>query len=248
VGEQEGRQVQVRVEDLSKHYGPTQALDSVSIEFAGGTVHTVLGENGSGKSTLIKALSGVVVPDTGSISIDDQRMRRSSPRTAQEHGIQTVFQEVLTAPNRSIVENVFLGYHGYLRTRATRGDQQRRTRELFAELGAPDVDVGAEAGSVPLLVQQIAVIARALLREPRALILDEATAALGLVERDALFDVVRRMRSEGVLVIFVSHRMDEVMDISDRVTVLRSGRVVDHVDREAMSPGHLLRLMAPQGV
>jgi ribose transport system ATP-binding protein len=240
--------VQVRVDGLSKHYGPTRALDSVSIEFAGGTVHTVLGENGSGKSTLIKALSGVVVPDAGSIAIDGERVRRASPRAAQEHGLQTVFQEVLTAPNRSIVENVFLGYHGYLRARASRSQQLRRTRELFAELGAPDVDVTAEAGSVPLLAQQIAVIARALLREPRALILDEATAALGLVERDALFDVVRRMRSEGVLVIFVSHRMDEVMGISDRVTVLRSGRVVDHVQRDAMSPDHLLRLMAPQGV
>jgi ribose transport system ATP-binding protein len=240
--------VQVRVESLSKHYGPTQALDSVSLDLAGGTVHTVLGENGSGKSTLIKALSGVVVPDAGSITIDGERMRRASPRTAQAHGIQTVFQEVLVAPNRSIVENVFLGYHGYLRARATRDEQVRRTRAWFEELGAPDVDVAAEAGATPLLVQQIAVTARALLREPRVLILDEATAALGLVERDALFGVIRRLCASGVLVIFVSHRMDEVLGISDRVTVLRSGRVVDHVAREALAPDLLLRLMAPEGV
>jgi ribose transport system ATP-binding protein len=240
--------VHVRVEGLSKHYGPTRALDSVSIEFAGGTVHTVLGENGSGKSTLIKALSGVVVPDAGRITLDGERMRRSSPRVAQSHGVQTVFQEVLIAPNRSIVDNVFLGYHGYLRSRASRDEQVRRTRRWFEELGAPGVDVEAEAGDTPLLAQQITVTARALLREPRALILDEATAALGLVERDALFTVVRRLRSRGVLVIFVSHRMDEVMAISDRVTVLRSGHVVDHVDRDDMTSDRLLRLMAPQGV
>jgi ribose transport system ATP-binding protein len=240
--------VQVRVEGLSKHYGPTRALDSVSIEFRGGTVHTVLGENGSGKSTLIKALAGVVLPDAGSITIEGQRMRRSTPRTAQGHGIQTVFQEVLTAPNRSIVENVFLGYHGYLRARATRQDQVSWTRQWFDELGVPDADVGAEAGETPLLVQQVTVIVRALVREPRVLILDEATAALGLVERDALFGVVRRLRSLGILVIFVSHRMDEVMGISDRVTVLRSGRVVDHVPREALDPDLLLGLMAPKGV
>ena len=240
--------MQVVVDGLSKSYGPTQALDSVSVEFDGGTVHTVLGENGSGKSTLIKALSGVVVPDSGSISIDDERIRKASPRTAQEHGIQTVFQEILVAPNRSVIENVYLGYHPYLRARVSRDAQERRTRELFAELGVPDADVTASAGDLPLLLQQITVIARGLLREPRVLVLDEATAALGLVERDALFEVVRRLRADGVLIIFVSHRMDEVVEISDLVTVLRSGQVVDHVPREEIAPARLLELMAPEGV
>ncbi len=240
--------MQVLVDSLSKSYGPTHALDHVSVEFEGGTVHTVLGENGSGKSTLIKALSGVVVPDAGSISVDAERIRHASPRTAQRHGIQTVFQEVLTAPNRSVVENVYLGYHPYLRARLSRDAQEHRTRELFAELGAPEADVRAEAGELPLLLQQITVIARALLREPRVLILDEATAALGLVERDALFTVIQRLRADGVLIIFVSHRMDEVVEISDRVTVLRSGRAVDHVGRDGIVPARLLELMAPEGI
>lgn len=241
-------QVAVRVDGLSKSYGPTQALDEVSVDFRGGSVHTVLGENGSGKSTLIKALSGVVVPDAGSIWVDDVPVRRFDPRTALDHGVVTVFQEILTAPNRSIMENVYLGYHGYLRDRVSPVEQARRTHELFAELGVPDVDIDAEAGSVPLLVQQITVIARALLREPRVLILDEGTAALGLVERDALFEVVKHLRAGGALIIFVSHRMDEVMEISDRVTVLRSGRVVDHVERDGLTAEHLLDLMAPEGV
>ncbi|MFV2064991.1 MAG: ATP-binding cassette domain-containing protein [Chloroflexota bacterium] len=241
-------QVVVRVDGLSKSYGPTHALDEVSVDFRGGSVHTVLGENGSGKSTLIKALSGVVVPDAGSISIDDVPVRRFSPRASLDLGVVTVFQEVLTAPNRSIVENVYLGYHGYWRDRVTQAEQQRRTHELFAELGVPDVDIDAEAERASLMIQQITVIARALLREPRVLILDEGTAALGLVERDALFEIVKRLRADGALIIFVSHRMDEVMEISDRVTVLRSGRVVDTVDRADMTPEHLLDLMAPQGL
>ena len=105
----------------------------------------------------------MVVPDAGSITVDDVPVRTFSPRAAQAHGVQTVFQEILTAPNRSLAENVFLGYHGYLRARLPRDEaQERRARELFAELGAPDVDVRAEAGSVPLYLQQLTVIARAL--------------------------------------------------------------------------------------
>src|SRR5690606_32321750 len=121
----------VRIHELSKSFGPTRALRSVSIDLHGGTVHTVLGENGSGKSTLIKALSGIVTPDSGSISVDGREVRLPDPRAAQALGIQTVFQEILTAPNRSIVENVFLGSHPWLRARWSPAEQARRTRELF---------------------------------------------------------------------------------------------------------------------
>lgn len=204
--------MQLLVDSLSKSFGSTQALIEASVDFAGGTVHTILGENGSGKSTLIKALSGVVVPDAGRIVVDGEDLDEHHPSAAQARGIQTVFQEVLVAPNRSVVENVFLGYHGYWRDRASAAEQEQRTRELFAKLEAPDTDITEECGRLPLLAQQLTVIARALVREPRVLVLDEATAALGLVERDALFRVIDQMREEGILVIFVSHRMDEVME------------------------------------
>lgn len=235
----------IGITELSKSFGPTQALRGVSIALEAGTVHTILGENGSGKSTLIKALAGVVAPDAGSIAIDGRPVRLTSPQVAHGWGIHTVFQEILTAPNRSLVENVHLGFHPWLRHRTSPAEQVRRTRELFGSLGIPDVDVAAEAGEAPLYVQQVTVIARALLREPRVLILDEATAALGLSERRALFDIIRELRAAGVVVVFVSHRLDEVVDISDTVTVLRSGRVVGRVDRADATPAVLLGLMAP---
>ncbi|MFN8520062.1 MAG: ATP-binding cassette domain-containing protein [Chloroflexota bacterium] len=236
----------IRIADLAKSFGPTRALRSVSIDLEAGTVHAILGENGSGKSTLIKTLAGVVAPDAGSIAIDGIEARLTSPRVAHALGIHTVFQEILTAPNRSLVDNVHLGFHPWWRRRTSPAEQARRTRELFASLGIPDVDVTAEAGEVPLYVQQVTVIARALLREPRLLILDEATAALGLSERRALFDVIRGLRQAGVVVVFVSHRLDEVVDISDTVTVLRSGRVVGQVDAAGASAAVLLGLMAPE--
>lgn len=236
----------VHIAQLSKSFGPTQALRSVDIDLHGGSVHTILGENGSGKSTLIKALSGVVAPDAGRIAIDATEVRLSSPRAAQALGIHTVFQEILTTPNRSLTENVHLGFHPWLRDRSSAADQARRTRELFESLGITDVDVAAEAGDVPLYVQQVTVIARALLRSPRMLILDEATAALGMGERRALFEVIRRLREDGAVIVFVSHRLDEVIEISDTITVLRSGRVVGHVPRAEATPAALLALMAPE--
>ncbi len=236
---------QVSITELSKSFGPTRALRSVSLELQGGTVHTILGENGSGKSTLIKTLSGVVAPDSGRIAIDGGAVRLTSPRAAQARGIQTVFQEILTAPNRSIVENEHQGYHPFLRPRSDPREQERRTREILGSLGITEVDVTAEAGTEPLFIQQVTVIARALLREPRLLILDEATAALGLSERRALFDVIRGLRAAGVAVVFVSHRLDEVVEISDTVTVLRSGQVVGRVARGDATPARLLALMAP---
>jgi len=236
----------IRIAELSKSFGPTHALRSVSIDLEAGSVHTILGENGSGKSTLIKALSGVVAPDAGSIAIDGTEVRLASPRDAQALGIHTVFQEILTAPNRSLVDNVHLGFHPWLRRRTGPAEQVRRTRELFAALGITDVDVTAEAGEVPLFVQQVTVIARALLRDPQVLVLDEATAALGLAERRALFDVIRGLRAAGAVVVFVSHRLDEVVEVSDTITVLRSGRVVGQVGRADASAAVLLGLMAPE--
>ncbi len=236
----------VRIHELSKSFGPTRALRSVDIDLHGGSVHTILGENGSGKSTLIKALSGVVTPDSGSITLDGAAVRLPNPRVAQALGIQTVFQEILTAPNRSLVENVFLGSQPWLRARWSRAEQARRTTELFESLGIDQVDVTREAGTVPLYVQQVTVIARALVRDPRMLILDEATAALGLSERDALFDVIRALRASGVVVVFVSHRLDEVVEVSDTITVLRSGRIVGQVARGEATTALLLGLMAPE--
>jgi ribose transport system ATP-binding protein len=233
------------LEGVSKRYGETIALDGIDVAMSVGHVHTVLGENGSGKSTLVKLLSGVVRPDRGTLRLDNRLVTLAHPAEARAHGIATVFQEVLLAPARTVLENIFLG-HDRIMTRVL---PRRRRREVAERVmsrfarSMPDLD--ARGGAIPLAQQQLVVLARALVRDPRILILDEVTAALDVADRDVLFEALRDFVADGRLVLFISHRLDEVRRLSDRVTVLRSGRAVETLDREEVTSDRLLRLMIP---
>ena len=233
------------LEGVAKRYGETVALDGFAVAMAAGHVHTILGENGSGKSTLVKLLSGIVQPDRGTISLNGQPVRLPDPAAARRLGIATVFQEVLLAPSRSVLDNIFLGYDGLFRRalpRRQRGELAERTLARFART-MPNLH--APAGELPLAQQQLVVLARALVRDPRILILDEVTAALDVTDRDLLFAALREFVADGRLALFISHRLDEVRRISDRVTVLRSGRVVETLQRSEVTSERLLRLMIP---
>ncbi|MFL5332766.1 MAG: ATP-binding cassette domain-containing protein [Geminicoccaceae bacterium] len=233
------------LEGVSKRYGETVALNGIDVAMSASHVHTVLGENGSGKSTLVKLLSGVVRPDSGAIRLDSQNVTLDRPAAARAHGIATVFQEVLLAPARTVLDNIFLGHDGLV----TRDLPRRRRREVAEQVMAsfarsmPDLD--ARGGEVPLAQQQLVVLARALVRNPRILILDEVTAALDAVDRDLLFEALRTFVAGGRLVLFISHRLDEVRRLSDRVTVLRNGSAVETLDRDQITSEALLRLMIP---
>jgi ribose transport system ATP-binding protein len=230
---------------ISKRYGETIALQDVSITFDAGHVHTVLGENGSGKSTLVKLLSGVVQPNAGEIRVGGRSTRLADPDAARQQGIATVFQEVLLAPERTVLENIFMGYDGLLRRRIALRQRRDVATRALARISRTPLDLDARGGEVPLARQQLIVIARALIREPRILILDEVTAALDFADRDVLFDAIRTFVAGGRLVLFISHRMDEVQRLSDRVTVLRSGRAIETLEGAAITPARLLRLMIP---
>jgi ABC-type sugar transport system ATPase subunit len=235
--------VVLEVTGLAKSFGATQALSDCSMDLRRGEVHAIMGENGSGKSTLVKILSGVHRPDGGTIVVGGERVPfLSSPRAADTAGIATVFQEILAAGQQPVLENIWLGSDGLFRRRIPKETRLARAREVLGELiDLPRLDI--PANSLALSDRQATCIARALVREPQVLILDEATSALDVATRERLFGVLERLRTRGVAILFISHRMDEVEEIADRVTVLRSGRSVATLRRGEASARELVALM-----
>jgi ABC-type sugar transport system ATPase subunit len=235
----------LEVDDLCKTYGETVALDGVAVRFEPATIHAILGENGSGKSTLVKLLSGVVPPSRVAIRVDGRAIDRHSPRVFQGLGLATVFQEVLIAPDRSALDNIFLGCDGLFRRRLPRARRPKLAAEALGSIANTKFDLEAPAGLLPLAARQLVVLARALVKRPRVLILDEVTAALDFADRETVFQTMEAFSRAGGLILFISHRMDEVLRLAHRVTILRNGRVVDTLDRSALSPEQMLSLMAP---
>jgi ABC-type sugar transport system ATPase subunit len=247
--QQAGAQQALRVTGLVKAFGPTVALRACTVAFGAGEVHAVMGENGSGKSTMVKILTGVYRADAGTVEIGEAGPTHfRSPADAMRAGISTVFQEVLVVESRSVLENAWLGADGVFRAGLPADVKRARAAAVFAELLDEVPDLDAPAGSLRLSQRQACTIARALLREPRVLILDEATSALDVATRDRLFATLRQRSvgqdgADGMTTIFISHRMDEIGEIADRVTVLRSGETVGTLERAEATPQTLVRLM-----
>jgi len=233
----------VRMVGIRKAFGPTVALRNADVEIRSGEIHALMGENGSGKSTLVKILSGVHAPDAGTIEIGGSAHKAfRSPNESLRNGIATVFQEVLTVETQTVLANLWLGSDGLFGTRRSKREKQRLAGEVLAQLVEIPPSLDALVGELELSDRQACAIARALLREPRLLILDEATSALDFDTRGRLFEVLRQRSAEGVGVVLISHRMDEVREIADRLTVLRSGETVATLDDDWTTP-QLVTLM-----
>jgi ABC-type sugar transport system ATPase subunit len=235
----------LEVSAVAKAYGETRALTSCSLTLRRGEILVLMGENGSGKSTLIKILSGLVRPDRGSIVVaGSAHPGFAAPSAARRLGIATVFQEVLLVPGLSVLDNIELGLDGLVRRCGQPARRRAQIKAYLARLLDRDIDVQAPVGSLGLGVRQVCAVVRGLMQAPRVLLLDESTSALDFRVRDRLFEIIRELRTAGVATAFISHRMDEVGTIADRVTVLRSGSTVSTLDRSEATPATLFRLMS----
>ena len=229
--------------NISKRFPGVQALQNVRFDVLPGEVHALIGENGAGKSTLIKIISGVYKPDEGTLRLDGQeRPPFSNPREAQAAGIATIYQELSLYPELSAAENIFMGHAPRTRLGAVDwGRMRREARELLASLEIHDLDVNRKIGTLSVGNRQRIEIAKALSLNARILVMDEPTAALTEADVEQLFRIVRLLQERGVAIIYISHRLQEIFTLADRVTVLRDGeyvatrRVADTSESELIS-------------
>jgi ABC-type sugar transport system ATPase subunit len=217
----------VRISGLSKAFGGAPALTGVDFEVAAGEVHALLGPNGAGKSTLIRCLSGAVTPDSGEIAIGDRVFAALTPKLAIEAGVAVIYQNMSLIPTLTVSENVFLGAELTRWGLVRRGAQRAHvTNLLHTLLGSTEIDPDAQVGALPMATRQLVEVAKALNRaEVKLLILDEPTAALTETEAQVIFARLRTLRAQGLHIIYITHRLAEVFEIADRVTVIRDGRV-----------------------
>ncbi len=234
---------------IVKEFPGVRALDGVDLDVRAGEVHCLLGQNGAGKSTLIKVLSGFHQPDEGTITWDGEVTPFSTPAKAIEHGVATIYQELDLVPHLDVTENVFLGHEVSRLGFSQRGQARKQVRELLARLGHPEISPTKVVGELPPASQQIVSMARALSHETRLLVLDEPSAVLDQGGVKNLFRVIRGLTAEGVAVVYISHRLEEIREIGDRITVLKDGRTVSTGLAVADTPtAELIKLMTGRSI
>jgi ribose transport system ATP-binding protein len=238
----------LEVRKISKSFPGVRALNNVDLRIWPGEVHALMGENGAGKSTLMKILSGAVRPDSGQILIDGKVVQFRNPHDARTAGIGIIYQELTVTPNLTVSGNVFLGSElkrfGFMKDAAS---MDRKTQEVLHRLGAR-FQASARAANLLVAEQQQVEIARALFHKSRVLVMDEPTAALSERETERLFEIVRQLRSEGLAIIYISHRMAEVYELADRLSVLRDGEYVGELKRAEFSADKVIEMMVGRRV
>ena len=214
----------LELENVSKAFGPVQALTNVSLKLLPGQVHCLAGENGAGKSTLIKVLTGAITRDSGVYRIEGQEVTATSPAALRAQGIQAVYQELSLLPHLSVEENLFMGRLPSQNSLIKRGELRKRAREALAEVGLTELDPGAIVERLPAATRQLVEIAKVLTADTvKVIVFDEPTTALTEEESARLLNYIRKLRSEGVAMLYITHRLEEMFAIGDWVTVLRDG-------------------------
>lgn len=230
---------------LGKVYPGAIALQKFSARFEGGKVHAIIGKNGSGKSTLIKIVSGAITANTGSVYVDGVKASHTNPMEAIESGIATVYQELSLIPNMSVAENIFLGRLPKRRRSKIRIDWKetyKRAEDLLKSMGV-EIPVTIKVRQLSVGQQQVVEIAKAMSFEPSVLMLDEPSSALAKHEVTKLFSLIRKLRSAGVVILYISHRLQELDEIADTVTVLRDGQFIGRINIAEANPDRIVKMM-----
>ena len=240
----EDAQPTIEVRNISKRFPGVVALDDVSLQFFPGEIHAIVGENGAGKSTLMKILSGAYTPDSGTIYLDGEKVSFSHPKEAQLKGIAIIYQEFNLLPERTVAHNIFLG-----REPSTLGvlDSRRMNKqaiEVLKDIGVEKmISPTAFVSSLSVAEQQLVEIAKAISFNAKVLIMDEPTAALTYTEVNLLNSLIDRLKQKGMTIIFISHRLKEVFDISEKITVLKDGKLIQTVNQQEVKPEDVVYLM-----
>nr|WP_263324383.1 sugar ABC transporter ATP-binding protein [Neobacillus sp. Marseille-Q6967] len=233
----------VQMKNISKHFGGVKALTNVSLNVEKGEIHALIGENGAGKSTLMKILAGAYQKDHGEIIIDGKEAKISSPKDVINLGVSVIYQEFMLAPDLTVAENIFidkLAGSGILINWKT---LKKRAKEQLLKLGFDDIDPEAKVGSLSVAYQQIVEICKCLARDSKILVFDEPTAVLTFSETRKLLSIIQNLKASGVSIIYISHRLEELLEISDHITVLKDGNYVDTVATSSINKEELVAMM-----
>ena len=243
----------LELDGVSKRFGPVQALDRVDFAVHGGEVVGLVGDNGAGKSTMVKAIAGIYSLDAGGIRYEGERVTISRPHDATALGIATVYQDLALCDNLDVVANLFLGREEIsggpagLSRQLDEAQMEHRTADLLSGLSVTIPSLRSEVGTLSGGQRQQVAVARSLLGEPRVVLLDEPTAALGVAQTAQVLDLIRRLRERGLGVVVISHNLVDVFEVADRIFVLRLGRAAGSFDAEATTEEHVVSAITGAG-
>lgn len=232
----------LKLNHISKLYPGVVALDDMNMEFREGEVHAIVGENGAGKSTMIKTISGAIEPSAGTIELGGETFERLTPKLSREKGVAVIYQEFTLVPVLSVADNIFMGEYMLKGMVLDRKAMEDRTRDLFERLHV-SIDPKAKVADLTTGFQQIVEIAKAISKDARVLIMDAPSAPLTMAEVESMYEIVDRLKEEGVTIIYISHRMEEIFRLSDRTTVIRDGKYIQTLNTADTNKQELIKLM-----
>ncbi len=233
----------LEMKNITKHFGGVNALADVSVKVRPGEIHALIGENGAGKSTLMKILAGACKKDGGEIFLDGRPAEINNPKDAKNLGVAVIYQEFMLVPDLSVAENVYLDELGLSSSIINWKKMRRNTKEQLEKLGFADINPNSKVRELSVAYQQMVEICKNLVHDSKILVLDEPTAVLTFTEIEKLFHVLKKLRADGVSIIYISHRLDEIFELSDRVTVLKDGKYVDTAETKNITKDQLAEMM-----